>query len=106
MREIPLRQTPNQRIETTIDGVAYAIQLRTATPLTIADIYANGTLVKAGVRCVPGKKLIPYDYLTVGGNFFFYCLENDYPYYEYFGVTQRLIYLSDEEINSASSVSA
>ena len=98
MFDIPLRGVPQQLIETTLDGVDYAIQLRTAQNLTLADISANGELIKAGVRCVPGKPIIPYDYLTRGGNFFWYCLNGDYPYYQYFETTQFLIYLSDEEI--------
>ena len=68
MRDIPLQNVPNQRVETTIDGVSYAIQLRTVQNLTVADVYADGKLLKGGVRCVPGQRLIPYRYLTVGGN--------------------------------------
>ena len=98
MRDIPLRNVPNQLVETTIDGVAYSIQLRTAQRMTVADVYADGVLLKAGVRCIPGQRLIPYKYLTVGGNFFWYCLNGDYPYYEYFGVNQQLVYLSDAEL--------
>ena len=98
MRDIPLQNVPNQRVETTIDGVSYAIQLRTVQKLTVADVYADGKLLKGGVRCVPGQRLIPYRYLTVGGNFFWYCLNGDYPYYTQFGVDQQLVYLSDAEL--------
>ena len=98
MREVPLLNAPNQRVETTIDGVNYSIQLRTVQSFTTADIYADGEILKAGSRCIPGKPLIPYPYLTRGGNFYFYCLNDDYPYYEYFGITQKLVYLTDEEI--------
>lgn len=99
MRDIPLQRTPNQVIETTIDGVEYAIKLSTVqNNMTVADVYADGVLLKAGVRCIPAERLIPYKYLTNGGNFFWYCLNDDYPYYEYFGVTQRLVYLNDAEL--------
>ena len=98
MREIPLSNVPNQLVETVIDGVAYSIQLRTVQSLTVADVYADGVLLKGGVRCVPGQRLIPYSYLTVGGNFFWYCLNDDYPHYKNFGVDQLLVYLSDAEL--------
>ena len=98
MYDIPLQGVPQQLIETTLDGVDYAIQLRIAQGMTLADISANGELIKAGVRCIPGKAIIPYDYLTRGGNFFWYCLNGDYPNYQYFETTQFLIYLSDAEI--------
>ena len=95
MLDIPLRNIPQQRIEMNIDGVDYAIQLRTAQGMTFADTYANGELLKAGVRCVSGQPIIPYNYLTKGGNFFWYCLNDDYPYFENFETTQFLIYLDD-----------
>ena len=98
MKEIILQNVPQQRIEVDIDGVNYVLQFRTSQGLTIADVYADTELLKAGVVCAPGAALIPYKYLTRGGNFYFYCAENDYPYYEYFTSTQFLFYLTDAEI--------
>ena len=104
MREIPLENIPNQGLETTIDNIDYSIQLRTIQVFTVADVYSNGKLICAGVRCVPGQALIPYKYLTQDGNFFFYCLNDDYPNYAYFGDTQKLVYLDDAEIASMQTV--
>lgn len=98
MLDLPLRSVPQQLIETNINGMDYDIQLRTAQDMTLADISINGELIKAGVRCVPGQPIIPYPYLTQGGNFYWYCLNGDYPYYENFETTQFLVYLSDDEI--------
>ena len=103
MKEIPLQTVPQQRVEFDIEGVNYVLQLRTAQKMTIADIYADGELIKAGVRCVTGAPLIPYKYLSRGGNFYWYCVDGDYPYYELFATTQFLYYLTDDEIDELTA---
>lgn len=103
MKEITLQPVPQQRIETDIDGISYVLQFRTFQGMTIADIYADGDLIRGGINCVPGEPLIPYPYLTRGGNFYFYCAENDYPYYKLFSSTQFLFYLTDAEMDELDS---
>lgn len=101
MREIPLSETPNQEIETVINSRVFNIRLHTIGQLTVADVYINRALVCAGVRCVPGMPLIPFRYISdTAGNFFFSCLDGAYPYYELFGATQRLVYLTAAEISA------
>lgn len=103
MNNITLQNIPNQEFDITLDEVDYTIRLRTVRDFTLADIEANGELLKSGVRCVPGIPLLPYKYLTRGGNFFFMCLDGNYPYYTQFGVTQELIYISDSELAEAGN---
>lgn len=100
MKEIPLQAKPQQRIETDVDGINYVIQLRTAQQMTLADVYADGVLLRGSCRCIPGKPIIPYKYMTKGGNFFWYSADGSYPYYENFTTTQFLYYLNDEEIEN------
>lgn len=103
MQRLRLQQIPNQSFQITLDKVSYTINLRTinryGVEITLADVYANGELLKSSVRCVPGVPLIPYEYLSVNGaNFFWFCLNGDYPYYTNFNTTQSLCYGTKEEL--------
>lgn len=89
---------PNQQFSVQLDNVSYKITLRTCGELTLADIYAAEVLIIGSVICRPQMLLIPYPYLTQGGNFYWRCVNKDYPYYTLFGKTQELYYLSDNEI--------
>ena len=95
---IDLQQIANQEFIRIEDNTRYKIKLRTFHNLTLADIYINDEPVKQGVRCVANEPLIPYNYLTKGGNFMFVCPDYDYPYYKKFGLTQSLVYLTNKEL--------
>ena len=102
MREVPLQNMPNQEIETVINSNVFNIRLHTVEQMTIADVYINNVLICAGVRCVPNMAIIPFPYISESfGNFVFSCIDANYPYYELFGASQRLIYASPEEIAEA-----
>lgn len=98
MIEIDVQQIPNQEFLRLIDGNRYLIKFRTFKDITLADITINEEPIKYGLRVSANSYLIPYPYLTNGGNFMFVCNDNDYPHYTKFGVTQQLVYLTAEEI--------
>ena len=98
MIQIDVQQIPNQEFEKEIDGKRYTIKLRTFHALTLADITIDDTVVKRSIRVCPNELIIPYKYLTQGGNFVFYSMDGSYPHYTKFGVTQQLVYLTDDEI--------
>jgi hypothetical protein len=100
MFQINLYNIPNQEFEIEFDKVRYKIKFRTIqNNFTIADIYINNELIKSSVRCCPNVPLIPYNYLrNGGGNFFFQCIDNDYPTYTLFNKTQTFIYITKSEL--------
>ena len=100
MIEIEVQQIPNQEFIREIGDVRYTIKLRTFQGMTLADITADDVVLKRSVRVCPNMPIIPYKYLTKGGNFMFFCLDADYPHYTKFGVTQQLVYLTDEELEA------
>ena len=105
MQRLRLQQVPNQQFNITLDGVVYAITLRTVNrcgvEMTLCDVSVNGEAAISGYRCIPNMPLIPYEHLTVNGaNFYFYCLNGDYPYYTQFNVTQVLCYGTKEELDA------
>lgn len=100
MIEIELQKIPNQEFTKELNGVFYRLKLRTFKGMLLMDIMADDTVIKKSVRVCPNTLIIPYQYTTKGGNFLFFCQNNDYPNYKNFGITQQLIFLSDEEIKS------
>lgn len=103
MQRLRIQNIPNQQFNITLGGVNYGIHLRTVNRygvfITLADIDVDGETVVSGQRCGANVPLIPYNYLTAdGANFFFYCLNDDYPYYELFNETQILCYGTKEEL--------
>lgn len=98
MIEIDLQNIPNQEFVKIINDVKYDIRIRTFKGLTLMDIAIDDVDVKTGVRCMPNKIVIPYSYLTKDGNFYWYCKNDDYPNYKLFGITQQLVFFTNEEL--------
>lgn len=97
---VPLEAIPNQQLTIRLDDLRYTIRLNSvAESCCCATIDINGTTVLAGSRCVAGTLLIPYPYLEgEGGNFLFDTPNDVIPAYEEFGITQQLLYFTNEEL--------
>lgn len=103
MIEIDVQQIPNQEFFKEIDGYKYNIRVRTFKDMTLMDIDIDDENVKHSVRVCPNVPIIPYKYLTKGGNFMFVCVNGDYPHYTKFGISQQLVYLTDEELEGLNA---
>lgn len=97
MNLVELKAIPNQKFAINVDKNRYSIALNAINDFMAATIYRNGDLLIAGVRCVAKEPLIPYTYLE-NGNFVFTTENDDLPWYEQFGVTQQLLYLSNDDL--------
>lgn len=96
---VPLSAVPNQKISITLNGSRYEIRFRECNGVMALDLTINDELVLSGDRVVSGAPLIPYKYLEKSsGNFLFLTELGDYPYWDQFGITQRLIYFTAEEL--------
>lgn len=106
MIEISLSQTPNQSFSIQLNSHQYDMTIRSVNANDILgvgimaiDILKDNVAIVTGNRCNPFSPLIPYNYLENGeGNFFFFTLNNEYPNYTQFGITQALLYLSPTEL--------
>lgn len=99
MIEIPLQAIPNQSLTIRLDNNFYQITLKEIEGLMAITIIRDGTPIVIGERIVPGYPIIPYRYLE-NGNFAFLTLDDEYPYYPQFGVTQQLVYASQSELET------
>ena len=98
MRLINLQNIPNQSFSITLNNVDYRIAVRTIQDLTFISVWKNGEVLFYNQICVPNGFVDPYKYISENGKIFFKCLDDEYPNYKSFGVTQWLYYLTAEEV--------
>jgi len=98
MIEITVQKMPNQSFDIELDGHRYGIEIRTFNGMTLMSVKIDDKYVKRSVRCCANQRVIPYGYLTKGGNLTWICLDENYPHYSKFGDTQFLYYMTDDEL--------
>ena len=96
---VPLEAVPNQSLSIQLEENRYVLRFREIGGMMAVDISINEEIILQGERVVAGSGLIPYRYLEEGGgNFIFITELGDIPYYDQFGVTQTLLYVTIEEL--------
>lgn len=100
MRLIELQNIPNQIFNVVLNGIDYRIQLRTIQDLTFLSVWKNGEVLFLNQICMPNAFVDPYNYVSDNGKLYFVCTDEEYPNYRKFGDTQRLFYLTKEEVDN------
>ena len=99
MIELTLQAVPNQTLSFSAGDVSYDVTIKTADS-AIADISMGGEIVITGIRILPYRPIVPYEYLTRGnGNLFFITENGDAVDYEKFGINQTLVFLNADEVD-------
>jgi hypothetical protein len=99
MIEIPLQAIPNQSLSILLGESQWDIRIKAAGNIMAFDISENNVPIVTGQRAVAGYPIIPYEYLE-DGNFVLLTMNDEYPDYTQFGVTQSLIYTSETELET------
>jgi hypothetical protein len=99
MLEINLAPIPYQSLSVNIDSIRYDLRIFLATNVMCCDLAINGIPVLTSTRLIAGGFIIPYRYLE-NGNFLITTLNDELPYYEQFGTTQFLTYLTQDELEN------
>lgn len=104
MMQIPLQNIPNQSLSLQLDGNLYDLNFHSVSDgpdgnsgITGVDIAINNIVIVTGVRAVAGFPLIA-SYYQENGNFIFYTVNEEYPDWRQFGITQFLLYVSEAEL--------
>lgn len=97
MIDIGISAVPNQTVTIQIDERVYDISLREANGATSASITRDGVVIVSNVRAVAGTPLLPYRHQE-DGNFLITTEDESIPYYDQFGITQFLIYVTPDEL--------
>lgn len=101
MIQIPITNIPNQSLSINYNNVLYDITIKASldASLVFFTVLINNVLVINGIRALPDFPVIPAAYLE-NGNFILTTMNDEYPRYDQFGVTQFLILASQSEIDA------
>lgn len=97
MKEIPINTIPNQRLRVTLGGSEWELTIKVARGVMCCDIRRDDTVLIQSVRMMPGQPLIPYRYLSPGGNFALLTAGDELPWWEEFGKTQTLVWWGNDD---------
>ena len=97
MREIMLQAVPNQRIDVSVGGVAWRIEIKAITGGMAATVWADNELLISGTRILANSLILPFKYLTIHGNFIIDSGGNPTDW-SLFGRSQSLYFIEMEEL--------
>lgn len=97
MREIMLQPVPNQRIDVSVGGIAWRIDIKAVTVGMAATVWADNELLISGTRVLANSLIIPYKYLSIYGNFIIDCGGNAIDW-RLFGRSQALYFIEPSEL--------
>lgn len=97
MIDVALAAVPNQSFTTQILDRIYDLSLREANGVMSVSITRDEVPLVTNMRATAGTPLLPYLYQE-SGNFLIVTEADALPYYDQFGVTQFLVYLTAEEL--------
>lgn len=98
MYNVELSNIPNQELTYTVGNNTFTVQLRTIQDLTFASIFLDGEPLLYSQLCTPNNFINLYRYISVGGKFYFKCVDNEYPNYEKFGGAHQLLFYTEDEL--------
>jgi len=97
MIDVTIAATANQELTVQLGGAMWGITLREGTGCMSASVTRDNVPVVSNVRVTAGTPLLPYQYQEAGN--FIMTVENDaLPYWDQFGVTQFLLYITADEL--------
>lgn len=97
MIDVGIAALPNQSLSVQLDERFYDIHLREANGVMAATIARDGVTLVSAMRITAGTPLLPYRYQEAG-NFIMTTDGEMVPYWNEFGVTQFLVYLTPAEL--------
>lgn len=95
---VELNKIPNQELTFIVDSNAFRVQLRTIQELTFMTVFLNEQPLIYSQLCTPNNFVNLYNYISVGGKFYFKCIDEEYPHYTKFGDTQQLVFYTEDEL--------
>ena len=97
MIDIAIAALPNQSLTIQLDERVYVISLKETNGVMAASITRDNVAIVTNVRITAGTPLLPYIYQEAG-NFVLLTSGYDLPYWDQFGVTQFLLYVTTVEL--------
>lgn len=104
--EIEVNNIPNQIFSTTINEIDMEISLKTGgdngNQIMYFALATNDEYLCPFVPIFANQGILPYQYMVseLGGNFVFLTDDEEYPNYKNFGTTQKLYFITEDELNN------
>lgn len=98
---INLKNIPNQSFNVSINDNDYHIAVKTIGGLSYMSVWVDNEILFYNQICTPNNWVNPYNYVSTKGKLYFKCLDNEYPIYSNFGNTQKLLFLTPQEVENA-----
>lgn len=99
MINVSIQAIPNQSLTVQLDNNLYNMSIKAANGVMCIDVLRNNETLLTGERLTAGTPILPYQYLeNESGNFLLLTNNDDLPDYTQFGVTQSLVYASNDEL--------
>lgn len=99
MIDVPLAPLANQNLSMPLGGNRYEITVKEANGVMVCTVVRDDVVLVQNVRLPANGYVLPYRYLEEGqGNFFFSTEAEDMPWWDSFGVTQFMVYVTDDEM--------
>lgn len=97
MIDIGLAAVANQTLSIQLDARQYILSLHETNGTMAVSIARDGETLVSNLRVTAGTPLLPYRYQE-SGNFLITVDGEALPYWDQFGVTQFLVYLTPDEL--------
>jgi len=105
MIDIALQPVANQELSIPLEGSRYVITVKEANGVMVASIERDGELIASNTRIVADSLVLPYRKQWFGfGNFMLATQDEEVPYFDQFGSTQFLVYVTVAEMAAAGLV--
>lgn len=99
MIDIGLTAVANQSLSIQLDNRQYEIALHEANGVMSVSVTRDNERLVSNMRLTAGTPVLPYRYQE-SGNFLLTVDGEALPYWDQFGITQSLVYLTTEEIEA------
>lgn len=93
-------RTNNMMFRVVIEGAEYTFRLHSFRGVLYCSIYVNGAILHGGAKCINNKWLLPYKYMSSGGNFRFESSFDEYIDMKNIDKIMKLYYYSPEEYSA------
>lgn len=100
MLKIEIAPIPNQNLTFISDGYAWDISIKQTHGCMSVDMTCDNQVIVTGQRIIAGSLFLPYYKQWRRGNFIIDTEYDELPYYEKFGVSQFLYYVSKAELDN------
>ena len=105
MIDISLLPLANQELSIAIEGARYVITIKEANGVMAATIIRDGVMLVQNTRIVTDGLILQYrDQWFGSGNFMLGTQDEEIPYFDKFGSTQFLVYVTAAEMSAAGLV--